>query len=180
MEFDLEEGLEILRQTPATLQSLLGNLTEAWTGAVEGPGEWSPREVVAHLIAGERIDWIPRTRIMLGEDGSKAFEPFDRESFRTTGEGKSLAALLEEFAALRAENVEILIGLNLTKERLNLSGIHPEFGEVTLKQMLATWVAHDLNHVHQIVRTMAYQYYQSVGPWKKYLSVMRIFDARES
>lgn len=172
MEFDLASGTTILQRTPATLRALLGGLGPEWTAATEGPGTWSPYDVLGHLIHGERADWIPRAQIILAQGSDRRFEPYDRLAQFRESQGKSLAQLLDEFAALRAGNLATLSGWSLTDDRLALTGEHPEFGTVTLRQLLATWVAHDLGHLVQVARVMARQYRDAVGPWSAYLSVM--------
>lgn len=172
MEFHLPDGMAILERTPATLRSWLGGLPTVWTDATEGPDTWSPWVVVGHLIHGERTDWIPRAEIILAQGPDRRFTPYDRLAQFEESRGKSLADLLEEFAALRAANLRTLTDWRLTEAQLALAGEHPAFGPVTLRQLLATWVAHDLGHLVQIGRTMARQYRDTVGPWRAYLSVM--------
>jgi len=172
MDFNLKAGIDILERTPGALRALLAGLPPAWTDATEGPETWSPYVIVGHLIHGERTDWIPRAQIILAQKPERRFEPYDRFAQFRESEGKSLAALLDEFAQLRAANVAMLVGWNLTDTQLQLEGEHPEFGRVTLRQLLATWVAHDLSHVAQAARVMAKQYREAVGPWRAYLPVM--------
>jgi len=144
----------------------------AWTDANEGPDTWSPFDVVGHLIQGERTDWIPRARMILEEGRSRAFEPFDRFAQFRDSEGKTLDALLDEFGRLRAQSLATLKAWQLTDAQLALEGEHPVFGAVTLRQLLATWTAHDVSHLAQISRVMAKQYRDAVGPWRAYLPVM--------
>ena len=172
MEFQLDHAFEILERTPGALRSLLKGLREEWTLANEGAETWSPYDVIGHLIHGERTDWIPRARIILIEGGDHSFEPFDRFATFRESQGKSLSELLETFAVLRQENLEMLRSFRLTENDLVKTGIHPEFGIVTLEQLLATWVVHDLSHVAQIAEVMARQYRQAVGPWKAYLPIL--------
>lgn len=172
MDFDLEEALPVLRHTPAVLRALLAELPDQWTGATEGPGTWSPFDIVGHLIHGERTDWVPRVEHILRHSDAVPFPPFDREAMFTLSKGLSLATLLDTFAALRAENLVRLVALGLTPADLDRRGLHPELGVVTMRQHLATWTAHDLSHVAQIVRVMARQYKEPVGPWRAYLPLL--------
>jgi hypothetical protein len=171
-DFNLEDGIAVLERTPHTLRAMLAGLPPMWIDATEGPDTWSPYVVVGHLIHGERTDWIPRAQIILAQGSSRRFDPYDRFAQFRESEGKSLGNLLDEFAELRAENVERLVGWQLSDEQLALEGEHPAFGAVTLRQLLATWVAHDLGHTAQISRVMAKQYREAVGPWRQYLSIM--------
>ena len=172
MEFKLEEGIEILRQTPSAINALLRPLSSAWSERNEGPNTWSPFDVVGHLIHGEETDWIPRARIILNEGQSRAFEPFDRVAMFEKSKGKSLPELLDTFSNLRRSNILELEQMNLTPVMLEKRGTHPELGPVTLAQLLAAWVVHDLGHISQIVRVMARQYRDEVGPWSAYLSIL--------
>ena len=169
----LEESLAVLTRTPATLDALLRGLPVEWTAATEGPGTWSPYVVIGHLIHGEKADWMPRVKMILEHGTSRAFDSFDREAQFVESKGKSLSALLDEFAALRRENLAQLRELNLQPEQLELQGTHPAFGRVSLRQLLATWTAHDLAHIVQVSRVMARRYQHEVGPWAAYLSVMK-------
>jgi hypothetical protein len=172
MEFDLPHGMAVLERTPSTLRAMLRGLGPAWTDATEGPETWSPYVIVGHLIHGERTDWIPRAQLILAQGPSRRFTPYDRFAQLRESQGKSLADLLEEFARLRVENLATLAGWRLTDAELVLEGEHPEFGAVTLRQLLATWVAHDLGHVAQTARVMAKQYREAVGPWRAYLPIL--------
>ena len=172
MDLHLPDALDILERTPPTLRALLSGLTPGWTDAVEGPDTWSPYIIVGHLIHGERTDWIPRARIILEQGPNRRFTPYDRFAQFQESAGKSLTELLDEFAHLRSANVVILEEWNLTDEQLGLTGEHPEFGTVTLRQLLATWAAHDLSHLAQATRVMAKRYRDAVGPWRAYLPVM--------
>ena len=170
--FRLDEALAVLERTPATLRALLDGLPETWVGATEGKATWSPYDVIGHLIHGERTDWIPRARhILAGE--TRPFEKFDRTAMFTESRGRRLGELLSTFAELRRENLAALAAMNLKEDDFGRRGLHPELGEVTLAQLLATWVAHDLDHVAQVVRTMAKVYKQTTGPWIAYLSILR-------
>jgi hypothetical protein len=172
MHFDLTTGVAILERTPHTLRALLAGLPHAWTDGTEGPETWSPYVILGHLIHGERTDWIPRARIILAQGPERRFTPYDRFAQFRESEGKSLGDLLDEFERLRAENLATLNGWHLTDAQLALEGEHPALGAVTLRQLLATWVAHDLGHVAQAARVMAKQYREAVGPWRAYLPVM--------
>jgi uncharacterized damage-inducible protein DinB len=172
MELDLDQGIAVLERTPRVLQSMLATLPSAWTDATEGPDTWSPYVIVGHLIHGERTDWIPRAQIILAEGANRRFTPFDRFAQFRESEGKSLAELLDEFAELRADSLATLAQWRLTESQLALEGEHPAFGTVTLRQLLATWVAHDLGHIAQIARVMAKQYRETVGPWRAYLPIL--------
>jgi uncharacterized damage-inducible protein DinB len=170
--FHLDDAVAILERTPAHLSALLTGVPERWVRATEGDGTWSAYDVIGHLIDGERTNWMPRARhILAGEQ--RPFEPFDQTAQSTERQGKSMRELLATFAELRRENVTALVGMKLTPADLSRTGQHPEFGEVRLRQLLATWVVHDLNHVGQIVRTMAKVYADAVGPWSAYLSILR-------
>lgn len=172
MEFQLDSAKEVLRRTPATLNSLLGHIPDEWVVSNEGPDSWSPFDVLGHLIHGEEADWIPRAKIILEYGESRAFEPFDRFAMFEASRGKSLAELLDRFGRLRAESLRELEGMSLTPEMLLKRGLHPELGAVTLGQLLSTWVVHDLGHVGQVVRVMAKQYGEAVGAWRAYLPIL--------
>ena len=169
----VEECLSVLTRTPATLDALLGDLPDAWTAATEGPGTWSPFVVIGHLIHAEKADWIPRLAIILEYGASRPFDPFDRKAQLRERDGKSLPALLQEFADSRLDSIARLRAMQLTPEKLELKGMHPGLGIVTARQLMATWTAHDLGHLLQISRVMAKRYKQEVGPWAAYLSVMK-------
>lgn len=172
MNFDLTAGIPILERTPRVFRTMLEGLSSEWIDATEGPDTWSPYVIVGHLIHGERTDWIPRAKIILAQGDDRRFTPFDRFAQFRESEGKSLTDLLDEFEKLRAEGVATLSSWKLTDEQLALAGEHPAFGSVTLRQLLATWVAHDLGHIAQTARVMAKQYREAVGPWREYLPVM--------
>jgi hypothetical protein len=169
----LSESIAVLERTPATLAAQLRGLPEAWTKATEGPETWSPYDVLGHLVHGERADWMPRIEMILHAGAEETFAVFDRQAQFKDSVGKSLEDLLDEFASLRRQNLERLGGLSLGVADLELTGRHPAFGVVTLRQLLATWTAHDLAHLVQISRVMAKRYRDEVGPWAEYLSVMR-------
>jgi hypothetical protein len=168
----IEDALAMLRRTPEVLRALLQDLPPAWIHANEGPETFSPFDVVGHLIQGERTDWIPRAEIILQHGEERTFEPFDRFAQQEASRGKSLAELLDIFAALRADNLQRLQAQRLGTEALRLRGRHPELGTVTLSQLLATWVVHDWNHVSQVARVLGRQYTDAVGPWRAYLPML--------
>ncbi|HNV77537.1 MAG TPA: DinB family protein [Gemmatimonadaceae bacterium] len=172
MTFDLPNAVAVLARTPHTLRAMLSGLSPAWIDATEGGDSWSPYTIVGHLLHGERTDWIPRARIILAQGNERRFAPYDRLAQFHESQGKSLDALLTEFASLRSDNLETLLGWALTDRELSLEGEHPAFGVVTLRQLLATWTAHDLGHVAQVARVMAKQYRDAVGPWREYLPIM--------
>ena len=172
MEFDLTRALEVLERTPATFRALLDGVSDAWTAPNEGPETFSAFDNLGHLVHLERTDWIPRARIILDQGENRRFAPVDRFAQFRESEGKSVAQLLDEFARLRAQNLQTLRGWNLTERELALEGEHPAFGAVTLRQLLATWTAHDLGHLAQTARVMARQYRDAVGPWRVYLPIL--------
>lgn len=172
MEYQLEEAKRVLQRTPATLNSLLRDLPDAWIVSNEGPDTWSPFDVVGHLIHGEETDWIPRAKMILADGENSSFVPFDRFAMFEKSKGKSMGELLETFERLRRENLRELEQMNLTPELLSKRGKHPELGIVTLSELLATWVVHDLGHIAQIVRVMSKQYGDAVGPWRAYLPIL--------
>ena len=171
--FQLDEAVAVLTRTPGTLRSMLEGLPPVWIENNEGGETWSPYDVVGHLIHGEQTDWIARATIILEEGEARPFTPFDRFAQFEESEGKSLGELLDEFEALRRENLAKLAALGLGEADLAKTGMHPALGRVTLGELLATWVAHDLDHVVQIARTMAKQYASDVGPWRAYLRVVQ-------
>lgn len=173
MEQSLHHTIAILTRTPAALDGLLRGLPDDWTTKNEGPDTWSVFGVVGHLIHGERTDWIPRARRILEHGETRAFDRFDRLAHVKESEGKSLGELLDEFAKARAKSLDDLRALNIRDDDLAKRGRHPTFGSVTLSQLLATWAAHDLTHLHQISRIMAHQYREAVGPWTAFLGVMQ-------
>ena len=172
MEFDLARTLAILERTPATFRALLGGLPDELARANEGPDTFSPFDNLGHLIHGERTDWIPRARIVLAQGAERTFAPYDRFAQYRESQGRSVAELLGELDRLRGENLATLRGWKLTERELALEGMHPALGPVTLRQLLATWAAHDLGHVAQTARVLAKQYREAVGPWRAYLPVL--------
>ena len=172
MEFQLDQAKDILRRTPATLNALLTDLPNDWVLSNEGPETWSPYDVVGHLIEGEETDWIPRARIILEQGEARPFDKFDRIAMFEKSKGKSLLELLAEFEKLRGESLRQLDEMKLTPELLQKQGTHPALGVVTLSQLLSAWVVHDLGHIRQIVRVMAKQYRDAIGPWTEYLTIV--------
>ena len=172
MNFSFADAIPMLRSTPEVLRAWLAGLPDSWTAVNEGPETWSPFDIVGHLIHGERTDWIPRVELLLAQGESRPFTPFDRFAQFQDSQGKSLSQLLDTFAQLRRSNLARLESLQLTPADLERRGLHPELGRVTLGQLLATWVAHDLNHLGQIARVMGRQYTETVGPWLEYLPLL--------
>jgi DinB superfamily len=172
MEVELSQAVSVLERTPAALRGLLAGLAEAWVVENEGPDTFSPRDVLGHLIHGEETDWIPRAEIILGEGESRPFTPFDRVGFRAWLAGTPTAELLERFARLRRESLDRLAGFRLQPADLARRGRHPALGPVTLGQLIASWVVHDLGHLTQVARVMAKQYREAVGPWTEYMAVL--------
>lgn len=173
MDFNLQKSLEILQRTPDTLFALLQGISSDWTTINEGGHTWNVYDIIGHLIDGERTDWIPRIEIILSDNKDKSFTSFDRFAQFEERKGKTFAALLAEFKSLREKNLKHLQTLHLTKNDFKKKGVHPAFGEVTLEQLIATWVVHDLNHIAQIARVMAKQYSSATGPWIEYLPILK-------
>lgn len=173
MEFQLTQALEILERTPATLNALLRGLSKEWLHNNEGGESWSPFIILGHLIHGEETDWIPRARIILENREARPFEPFDRYGQFKKFQKRSLQDLLALFAVRRKESLAALAQMQITPEKLEWRGRHPELGTVTLRQLLATWVLHDLSHLAQIGRVMAKQYQEEVGPWQAYFPILQ-------
>jgi hypothetical protein len=169
-EFNLPDAVAILARTPASLDALLRGLPEVWVSNNEGQDTWSAFDIVGHLVVGERTDWMTRARIILEYGEARPFDRFDRLAQFKESQGKSLDELLDEFARLRRENLE---ALSLQPQDFARRGMHPQFGTVTLGQLLATWTVHDLTHLHQLSRVMAHQYRDQVGPWTAYLGVLK-------
>lgn len=172
-EFKVADAVAVLTRTPATLNALLRGLPEVWIRSNEGADSWSPFDIVGHLVHGERADWIPRARIILEHGEARTFDRFDRTAQFKENEEKSLDQLLDDFSLLRSENLTALRELKLQPADLNRRGTHPALGTVTLSELLATWAAHDLSHLHQLSRVMAYQYRFAVGPWSDFLGVLK-------
>ena len=172
MLYGLERSYEILERTPAVLQSLLAGLSDGWLLHNEGPETFSPYDVIGHLVHGEKTDWVVRTKMILEFGNAQTFERYDRFAQYEESKGKSLQQLLDEFAAIRKENMRWFRSLNLTEADLDRKGMHPVLGDVTLKNLLATWVVHDLTHIAQITRVMAKQYKEEVGPWQEFFRIL--------
>ncbi len=173
MKQTLQNTIPVLTRTPAALNGLLRDLPEAWIQANEGEKTWSALDIVGHLIHGERTDWIPRAKIILQFGEARAFDPFDRQGHVRESKGKSMEQRLDEFARLRSDSLDELRRLNLRQEDFEKRGRHPALGVVTLSELLAAWVVHDLTHLHQISRLMAHQYREAVGVWSAYLGVLK-------
>lgn len=173
MQFNLEQAIVILSRTPYTLKSMLTELPSEWLFCNEGEKTWAPFDVVGHLIHGEQTDWLPRLRMILEFGESRSFEPFDRFAQMAVSKDRPIAELLDTFERLRSDNLQELRNLHLDAEDLRKTGKHPELGTVTLEELIATWVIHDLDHLVQITRTLAKQYDAAVGPWKAYLKVLK-------
>ncbi len=173
MKFQVDRAVEVLTRTPGVLRSMLGGLSEPWVMSNYGEKTFSPFDVVGHLIHGERTDWMPRAKIILAHGESKPFEPFDRYVMHDTSRGKTITELLDTFESLRRDNLKELEAMRLTPDQLALRGMHPELGPVTLENLLAMWVAHDLGHCAQIAKAMAHQYRDSLGPWLPSTSILR-------
>jgi hypothetical protein len=172
MQFNLSQGIEVLTQTPAVLSALLRGKSAAWLNARKTPESFSPIDVLGHLMHGELTDWIPRVRIILEQGDTRAFEPFDRFAFQPLIAGKTVDELLDEFAVLRQQSLQALRELGVGEEQLALPGLHPELGPVTMGNHLANWVVHDLGHIAQVVKAMASEYRDAVGPWRAYTTIL--------
>jgi len=172
MEVDLSQTINILTRTPVVLNALLKDAPAELITGNEGADTWSPFDIIGHLIHAETTDWIPRTRMILTHGESRTFEPFDRFAQQGRSRGKSIFDLLQEFETLRGQSLDALREMKITADQLSQRGMHPHFGSVTLRQLLATWVAHDLSHIAQAVRVMCRQYSEDVGPWKEYLPIL--------
>ena len=172
MAFELAEGIAVLEKTPATFRALLAGLPESWITCNEGPDTFSAFDNLGHVIHGERADWMPRARIILAQAEARTFAPYDRFAQVRESAGKTLAQLLDEFAELRAQNLVTLRSWNLTDRELALEAQHPALGTVTLRQLLSTWVEHDLGHLAQTSRVMAKRYREEIGPWREYLPIV--------
>ena len=172
MEFQLDQAVNVLSRTPDTLNHLLRDLPDSWIMGNEGPDTWSAFDILGHLIHGEETDWLPRARIILEYGEARTFEPFDRYAQLEKSKGKSVEQLLDEFESLRNQNLAALRNMNIKREQLARRGTHPELGSVTLSELLATWVTHDLSHLAQAVRVLCKQYTEAVGPWRQYIPIL--------
>ncbi len=173
MEYNVEQAVEILRNTPTVLRTMLHDVSDVWAYSNYGPDTWSPFDIIGHLIHGERTDWVPRAKIILEHGETQPFEPFDRYAQLETSKGKTRGDLLDEFASIRTENIETLLSMRLTDEQFARRGTHPALGSATLRELLAMWAVHDLNHIAQMAKAMAFQYRDQVGPWLAYASILR-------
>ena len=172
MQFQLDQSVEVLASTPAVLDALLRGKSSQWLHCRKSPDAFSPIDVLGHLMLADETDWLPRARLILEGRSNTPFAPFDRFDFQRLIANKSIDSLLDDFATLRAQSLQTLTALRITEAQLDLPGTHPELGPVTLRNLLATWVVHDLNHIQQIVRTMSNEYREAVGPWQAYLSIL--------
>lgn len=170
---EISDVVTIISKTPAVVKELVSGLNEEWLHATEGPDTWSAHDIIAHYIFGEQTDWIPRMQIILSDAVDKTFASFDRHGHFAVGKGRSIESLLNQFEQLRKENIQILFACAISSEDLDKTGIHPAFGTVTLRQLLAAWAVHDMTHIHQLSRVIATQYLVEVGPWKEYMGVLR-------
>ena len=173
IKFNLEEAISILAKTPEVLSSQLTGFSEGWLENNEGGSSWNPKQVLGHLVFGEETDWLPRTKLILEYGTKKEFTPFDRFAQDRLFVNKSIKDLLSLFSEKRKQNLEELKRLNITNTDLQKKGRHPEFGDITLQQMLSAWVVHDLGHIAQINRVLAKNFKEEIGPWKKYLTIVR-------
>lgn len=173
MQFKLNQSIEILERTPFILEQYLSGLSDDWLKGNEGSDTWSPYDILGHLIYGEKTDWLVRIDLILSDSEDKMFEPFDRFAQLNEDQDKSVAILLNEFRELRKVNIEMLKSFNIQESDYSRKGVHPDFGDVTLKQLISTWVVHDLSHIAQISRVMSKRYKYEVGPWINYLGILR-------
>ena len=172
MGFEVERSVEVLQRTPGVLRALLGGVSDFWAMNNYGEATFSPFDVVGHLIHGERTNWMTRARVILGHDPAVPFPAFDRYAMYEDSRGKSLDELLDTFARLRAGNLDELRALELTPDKMDLRGTHPQLGGVTLRNLIAAWAVHDLGHLHQVAKAMAFQYRDEVGPWRELLTIL--------
>ncbi len=172
MKFELSNALEILERTPYVLDAMLSEIPDEWGRQNEGDETWSAFDVMGHLVHGERTDWMARLDIIMSDADEKTFTPFDRFAQFEESKGKTMNGLLREFTKLRNDNLDRLVEMSLEKDDFKRVGNHPSLGQVTLSQLISTWVVHDLSHISQISRAMAHQFKDEVGPWKEYLRVL--------
>ena len=172
MNFDLNKSIELLNRTPDMYSALFTNSEHRWDKIDEGAGTWNGYNIIGHLIHGEKTDWIPRAEIIMGNDGIKTFEPYDRFAQEKLYSTQTTEELLSEFRILRSKNIEKIKSWNLSKNDLDKKGIHPDLGIVTLRQLISTWTIHDLAHLNQISRVIVKHYSEDVGPWKKYTRLL--------
>jgi len=170
--FCFDDGRAVLQATPPTLRAMLYSLPERLLFADEGSGTWNAFRVVCHLAHNEADDWVPRIKLVLAKGTSEPFRPFDREAGFAKYKGWPIARLLDEFAALRAESLCTIDGLRLTADEARLEGLHPLLGPVTIEQLLASWICHDLTHIHQIARILARCHAPYAGPFAQFMSVL--------
>jgi hypothetical protein len=172
VKYSFERSIEILERTPGVIRELLSGIGEEWIMANEGPETFSPYDVIGHLIHGEKTDWVPRAKIILEHGLSKPFIPYDRFAQFEASKGKSVYQLLDEFETIRRENMKWFRSVSLAESDLDKKGMHPGLGEVSLRNLLATWVVHDLTHIAQVGRVMAKQYKEEMGPWPAYFRIL--------
>ena len=172
MNFELNKSIELLKRAPVTYKNMFYGLNEDWVYANEGESTWSAYDIIGHLIHGEKTDWIPRSRIILSDQEDKTFVPFDRFAQKELSKGKTMEELIDEFTTLRKANIEELESWNLTEEDLSKTGMHPELGTVTLRQLIAMWTIHDVTHIHQVSRVMVKHYKDDIGPWVAYSGIL--------
>lgn len=173
MTYSIADAVEVLRRTPAIIEVLVKDLPPQWSEVNEGGDTWSVYDIVGHLIHGETTDWVNRMEIILRQGEERDFPVFQRFAMIEESKGKSLNQLVDEFVLIRKKNIDILLSKNLTESQFDLTGIHPKFGEVTLRQLLSTWVAHDMSHLAQMARVIAKQYKNEAGPWVEYLRILQ-------
>lgn len=172
MNFNKEQAIVILERTPTALKNLLSGLNDEWIQSNEGSDTFSPYDVVGHLIHGEQTDWVVRAKHILAVGTTTPFKPWDRFAQFQNSKGKTLEKLLDEFEVIRQGNINWLKSVSLSEADLEKKGIHPTLGEVTLRNLLATWVVHDLTHIAQITRVMAKQYKEEIGPWTEFFRIL--------
>ena len=172
MNFSLEKSIELLKRSPSTYKSLLYGLSYEWAHINEGEGTWSAYDIIGHLIHGENTDWIPRIQLILSEEKNKVFKPFNRFAQKNLSNGKSIETLIDNFSECRKENLELLKSLALTEIDLAKKGTHPDLGEVSIKELIATWAIHDIGHLNQLSRVIVKHYGEDVGPWAAYSPIL--------